>query len=123
MPTAKNAPIGDAYLWWTEDTAMVTADTYRKLCAATASAVVINPDKPSMLVYDTGILQTPPEFYREYLKDFVTAEQIEPIVAQLKGLSLKGAQESAQLTMARSGSIQPHEVRKTRQMMGGGHPA
>lgn len=122
LPTAKNAPIGDAYLWWTEDPAMVTTDTYRKLCAATASAVVINPDKPSLLVYDTGILQTPSEFYRQYLQEFVPVETMEPIVQQLKGLSLKGAQEVVQLTMARCGSIAPHDVRRTRQMMGGETP-
>lgn len=122
LPTAKAAPIGDAYLYWTESLEQVTTDTYRKLCASMASCVVINPDKPSMLVYDTGILQTPLDFYRKYLNDFVGPEQIEPIVQQLKGLSLKSAQEVTQLTMARSGSIAPHEVRKTRQMMGGETP-
>ena len=80
---------------------------YRKLCAATASCVVINPDKPNMLVYETGILQTPNEFYRAYLKEFVTPEQIEPIVQQVKGLSLKNMQEVVQLTMARVQSIAP----------------
>jgi ATPases of the AAA+ class len=119
LPTAKAAPVGDQYLWWTEDPQQITTDMYRKLCGATASAVVINPDKPSLLVYDTGILQTPPEFYRQYLQEFVTPEEIEPLVQQLKGLSLKSAQEVVQLTMARSNSIVPHEVRKTRQMMGG----
>lgn len=122
LPTARNAPIGDAYLWWTEDPTQVTTEMYRKLCGSTASCVVINPEKPNTLVYDTGILQTPPVFYREYLKDFVTPEQIEPIVQQLKGLSLKSSQEVVQLTMARAHSIAPHEVRKTRQMMGGETP-
>ena len=122
LPTVKAAPIGDQYLYWTENLEQVTTDIYRKLCATTASCVVINPDKPSMLVYDTGILQTPVQFYRQYLNDFVGPEEIEPIVQQLKGLSLKAAQEVTQLTMARSGSITPQEVRKTRQMMGGDTP-
>jgi len=122
LPTAKQAPVGDAYLWWTEDPLQVNTDMYRKLCAATASCVVVNADKPNLLVYDTGILQTPPQFYRDYLKDFVTPEQIESITQQLKGLSLKSAQEVVQLTMARVQSIAPHEVRKTRQMMGGETP-
>ena len=122
LPTVKSVTVGDAYLWWTEDLAQVTTDLYRKLCAATASCVVINPTTPNLLVYDTGILQTPPQFYRDYLKDFATLEQIEPIVQQLKGLSLKTAQEVVQLTMARVQSIAPHEVRKTRQMMGGETP-
>ena len=122
LPTVKAATVGDAYLYWTEDPAQVTTDMYRKLCAATASCVVINPDKPNMLVYETGILQTPNEFYRAYLKEFVTPEQIEPIVQQVKGLSLKNMQEVVQLTMARVQSIAPHEVRKTRQMMGGDTP-
>jgi len=122
LPTAKNATIGDSYVWWTEDLSAVTTDTYRKLCATTASCVVINPVTSNLLVYDTGILQTPPEFYRAFLKEFVTPEQVDPIVQQLKGLSLKTAQEVVQLTMARVQSIAPHEVRKTRQLMGGETP-
>lgn len=122
LPTAKNAPIGDQYLWWTEDLSLVTTDTYRKLCATTASCVVINPDKTNLLVYDTGILQTPLEFYRDYLKEFVPVDQIEPIVLHVKGMSLKNMQEVVQLTMARSQSIAPNEIRKTRQMMGGVTP-
>lgn len=122
LPTAKSAPIGDGYLYWTEDPLQVNTDVYRKLCASTASCVVINADKSNLLVYDTGILPTPPQFYREYLNNFVGPEQIEPIVQQLKGLSLKAAQEVVQLTMARVQSIAPHEVRKTRQMMGGDTP-
>ena len=47
LPTAKKAPIGDTYLWWTEDPLQVNTDMYRKLCATTASCVVINPDKPN----------------------------------------------------------------------------
>lgn len=122
LPTARAAPIGDAYLWWTEDLQQVTTDMYRKLCAVAASAVVINPDKSNLLVYDTGTLITPSEFHRQYLKEFVQPEQVEAVVQQLKGLSLKTAQEVVQLTMARVQSIAPHEVRKTRQMMGGETP-
>lgn len=122
LPTTKNVPVGDSYLYWTEDAAQITTDTYRKLCAVSASCAVINLATPHLLVYDTGILQTPPSFYRDYLTEFVEPEQIEPLVQQLKGLSLKSAQEVVQLTMARAHSIAPHEVRKTRQMMGGETP-
>jgi hypothetical protein len=122
LPTAKAAPIGDAYLWWTEDPAQITTDVYRKLCTTTATCVVINPEKSNLLVYDTGTLVVPSEFHRNFLKEFVSEDQIEPLVQQLKGLSLKTAQEVVQLTMARTQSIAPHEVRKTRQMMGGATP-
>ena len=122
LPTAKNAPIGDMYLWFTEDMTQVTVDMYRKLCAATASAVVINPDKSSSLVYDTGTLLVPSVFHMDYLAQFVEKDQIPVIAQQLKGLSLKMAQEVVQLTMARVQSIAPQEVRKTRQMMGGETP-
>ena len=122
LPTAKAAPVGDSYLWWTEDPTAVTTDLYRKLCSTTASCLVINPEKPNLLVYDTGVLETPDQFYRQYLKEFVADEQVESIVQQLKGLSLKTAQEVVQLTMARSGAITQNEVRKTRQMMGGESP-
>ena len=122
LPTAKAAPIGDAYVWWTEDPTQVNTDVYRKLCATTASCVVINPEKSNVLVYDTGTLMVPDDFHRQYLKEFVSDDQVEPIVQQLRGLSLKAAQEVVQLTMARVQSIAPHEVRKTRQMMGGETP-
>lgn len=122
LPTAKAASVGDGYLWWTEDLAQVTTDLYRKLCSTTSSCVVINPEKTSLLVYDTGILQTPPQFHRQYLKEFVAPEEVEAIVQQLKGLSLKTAQEVVQLTMVRSGAITAQEVRKTRQSMGGETP-
>ena len=122
LPTAKAASVGDAYLYWTEDLSMVTTDWYRKLCASTASCVVINPDKPSLLVYDTGVIETPTQFYRQYVSEFAAEEDVEAVVQQLKGLSLKAAQEVVQLTMARAQSIAPHEVRKTRQMMGGETP-
>lgn len=122
LPTAANAPVGDAYLWYTEKLDAVTTDAYRKLANTTATCIVINPSAPSMLVVDVGILPTPTAFYTEYLKTFVTAEQIPGIVLVLKGLSLKSAQEVIQLTMARTGGVLPQEVRKTRQMMGGEHP-
>lgn len=122
LPTAHNSTVGDQYLYWTEVPAQVTTDTYRKLCASTASAVVINPEKPNVLVFDTGTLQTPNVFYHTYLQNFVAAESIEAVIEQLKGLSLKTAQEVVQLTMARVQSIAPHEVRKTRQMMGAQTP-
>ena len=65
LPTAKNATIGDSYLWWTEDpAARHDRDVSKALCGNSDSRVVINPDKPSLLVYDTGILQTPTVFYR-----------------------------------------------------------
>ena len=122
LPTAKQAPIGDSYLWFTEDMSLVTVDMYRKLCASTASCAVINPDKPSMLVYDTGTLQVPTVFHRDYVNQFAEKDQVDAIVQQLKGLSLKTAQEVVQLTMARVQSIAPQEVRKTRQMLGGETP-
>lgn len=122
LPTAKTAPVGDTYLWWTEDLSAVTTDMYRKLCDSGATAVVINPDKSSMLVLDTGVLPTPTYFYTEYLKNFVLPDKMHHTVEMLKGLSLKAAQEVVQITMARCGSVQHQEIRKTRQMLGGDHP-
>ena len=123
LPTAKNAPIGDAYLWWTEDLDLVTTATYKQLQATQATCVVINPGKPSMLVFEAGVLPTPVSFLTGYLEPFVVnGTTMAGLVQGLKGLSLKGAQEVVQLTMARAGSVALHEVRKTRQMLGGEHP-
>jgi hypothetical protein len=122
LPVTKHGPITDATLWWVENLDLVTTDNYRKLCGATATAIVINPEKPSPLIYDAGSLPTPDSFYRGYLQEFVPEAHMPPILHVLKGLSLKTAQEVVQLTMARCGSMQAHEIRKTRQMMGGEHP-
>lgn len=121
LPTTKSAPIGDGYLWWTEKLEQVTTDVYRQLCEASASCVVVNA-APSTLVYDAGILPTPNAFYEGYLDKMVEADMMPAMVQVLKGLSVKGAQEVVQLTMARTGSLAPKEIRKTRQMMSGGAP-
>jgi ATP-dependent 26S proteasome regulatory subunit len=52
----------------------------------------------------------------------VAQDTIPGIVQVLNGLSLKSAQEIVQLTMARTGAIQPKEIRRTRMMLGGSTP-
>lgn len=122
LPKITSVPVGHAYLWMTFDVKEITPEWYKKLAETTASCVVINADKPSSLVFETGPLPTPNSFYVSYLKEFVEEANIPPIVKVLQGLSLKTAMETVQLTMARSGSTLPHEIRKTRQMMGSEHP-
>jgi len=121
LPTAKAATVGDSYLWWTEKLETVTTDLYRQLSEAVSTCVVVNCP-PSALVYDAGVLPTPVTFYQQYLDKMVAAEMMPSMVQVLKGLSVKGAQEVVQLTMARAGSLEPKEIRKTRQMMSGGAP-
>ena len=121
-PAKSTSTFTDGVLWWTDSLDVVTTDIYRKLSAATASCIVINPDKPSSIIFDTGVLPTPDTFYSTYLSEFVTSDQIPALLSVLRGLSVKAAQETVQLTMARTGSILPHEVRKTRQMLGGDYP-
>jgi len=106
LPTAKAATVGDSYLWWTEKLETVTTDLYRQLSEAVSTCVVVNCP-PSALVYDAGVLPTPVTFYQQYLDKMVAAEMMPSMVQVLKGLSVKGAQEVVQLTMARAGSVVP----------------
>jgi ATPase family associated with various cellular activities (AAA) len=122
LPTAKNATVGDSYVYYTESLDAVTVDMYRRLAETASTAVVINPDKPSPLVFEAGILPTPPAFFVEYLRHFVHESKIPGLVQVLKGLSLKTGQEVVQLTMARTGSVLPQEVRRTRTMLRGETP-
>jgi len=123
LPSGASHPLPDICLWWANDLALVTDDAYKKLKITGGSCVIINPEKPSMLVYDTGVLVVPDSFFIGYLKQFIQSEDlIQPLVQVLRGLSLKTAAEAVQLTMARTGSILPQDVRKTRQLMGGAHP-
>lgn len=122
MPATQNAVfVSDTYLYWTDDMKTVTTDNYRKLTNATSSCVVINGE-PSPLIFDAGVLPTPDCFHRDFLQKFVAKEKISSVVQVLKGLSPKAAQQVSMLTMARTGSILPNEVRKTRQMLSGIHP-
>lgn len=122
LPTANAASVGDLYIWFTEDMKAVTVDMYKRLCNSGASAVVLNPDKLNPLIFDAGVLPTPLQFYVDYLKNFISVEDIPPLVQVLQGLSLKAAMEVAQLTMARTGSVLPKDVRRTRMMLGGHLP-
>jgi hypothetical protein len=122
LPTARSQVLVDSYLYWTDDIETVTVDNYRKLAEAGAQAVVINPSKQSSLIFDAGELPTPEVFLRDYLSSFVSSEDLTPLVNMLRGLSLKSAGEVVQLTMARTGSVLPADIRRTRMMMNAAIP-
>jgi hypothetical protein len=122
LPTAAAATVGDLHVYFLDDVQQVKPDLYRKLCESGTSCVVLNPANPNSLVFDAGILPTPTRLLEDYLKQFLPPDKLHPIIQSLNGLSLKGAQEIVQLTMARSGHCTAQEVRATRMMLGENTP-
>ena len=121
LPKVALASVGPAYVWYTDNMDMVTTENYKKLVTNHGVCVVINPDKVSPLVFDVGVLPTPESFYTDYLQDFVNEKTMPALVSVLRGLSVKASQEMVRLTMVRTGEITPKEVRKSRQLVSGGH--
>ena len=107
------------YLYWTDDLDAVTVEVYNKLVETENQLVVINADKKSSLVMDAGVLPTPPKMIQQYLMNFLEEDGILEVMPVLKGLSLKAISEIVQITMARAGGLTPHELRRTRTMLGG----
>lgn len=117
-PHLKSVQLGP-YLYYTDSLDAVTVDNYRKLAEGEYQLIVINPPKTSSLIFFAGELPTPKAMIEQYLKDFVAPEDRSPLLEALKGLSLKTASETVQLTMARTGAVDPKEVRRTRTVLGG----
>jgi hypothetical protein len=107
------------YLYVTDDPELATVETYRLLVAQEVQLVVVNAENPSKLIFDAGVLPTPAKLLTEYMEEFVDAQDIPPLLVVLKGLSLKTASEILQLTMAKTGSVLPEDVRRTRTLLGG----
>jgi hypothetical protein len=122
LPTNASYTVGEAYLYYTEDMKAVTVDMYRKLNKSKGVCVVVNPAQASPLIFDAGTLSLPESFLKEYLIEFVEEAKIPFLIHALKGLSLKSATEVAQLTMAATGSLLPHDIRHMRMQLGGMTP-
>lgn len=101
---------------------IISAKTYAHFRAGDTTCVILNPSRPHMLVMDVGILPTPDSFYAEMLNEIVPDTTMSGMIATLRGLSPKGAEEVLKITMARTGQVTAHETRKTRQMMSSRHP-
>ena len=119
-PTSKTGQSAlGPYLYWVYDMKEVTLEVYTKLVETENQLVVINPDKPSSLIFEVGILPTPESMVKDYLLNFMEQEGADELYPLLKGLSLKAVSEVVQLTMARTGGLNPKELRRTRTMLGG----
>lgn len=101
---------------------LVTVENYNKLQQAGTTAVFLNPDKPSGLIMDVGPLPTPPEMLSDFLSTFVEEDALPGVLQAVQGLSLKETKDILQLTMARSGTYSPSEIRSTRLMLNGNTP-
>jgi Cdc6-like AAA superfamily ATPase len=113
---AANTPVMAKHVYWTLDEKNVSIATYRQMQKANTSLVVINPTKANNLLVDAGLMPVEEEMLHKYLLPFTQVEQRQALLRILKGLSLKTATETLQLTVARTGGMLPAEVRKTRFM-------
>lgn len=108
-----------AALYYTSNMEAVTVAAYNKLMDTEHQLIVLNPDKQSSLIFDAGTLPTPVGLIKEYLVTMVGPEDVEPLLQVLKGMSLKAIGETIMLTQARTGGMNPVEVRRTRTMISG----
>lgn len=92
----------------------LTVALYRALLNAQTSLVVVNPKEVNSLLFDAGEMPVPPEFIKNYLKDFADPEELPKLMKALAGLTLKSASEVMQLTMASTGMATAEAVKKTR---------
>jgi hypothetical protein len=119
LPKTFPAHFSNKYIYFTNSLDLVSVDLYSRLMGDNAQLVVINPEKKSDLVFDAGIMPTPPEMVRDYLKHVLPEEQIDDTMKALKGMSLKTIGEIVMMTQARTGGTAISEVRRTRAMFGG----
>lgn len=116
----KTPSASGAVVWWTDKLDQITPSLYKRLIELEKQVVVLNLEKPHPLVFATGVLPTPQKLITDYLEHILEAQHIQAVAGALKGLSLKAASEVVQITMARSGGLNPQEVRKTRMNISGG---
>lgn len=122
FPATMQTPLKSDSLYFTETLDDITVDNSKRLIDQEAQLVIINPEKTSPLIFDAGTLPTPDSFILTYLESFVDKDDLPKVMLVLRGLSLKSTSEIVQLTMARTGSVHPSEIRRTRMMLGGSVP-
>lgn len=105
-------------LYWTTDESHATPERYRKLHSLGVSVVFVNCP-PNSLIFDSGILPTPPDMIAYALKDHLLEADIGPVTKALVGLSPKSAIETVQLAQAQSGYLSPESIRKVRSALSG----
>lgn len=96
----------------------VTPEWYKGLAERGRTLVVINPAKPSPLMFDGGQLPTPLPMLMGLLSSLLGKKtDLSAILPVMKGLSLKTVGELVALTRARTEFVNPQELRRTRGMM------
>lgn len=107
------------HLYWTDKLELVTTDLYTNFIKNSRQLIVVNPEAGNTLLFYAGEMPTPISM----IENFVAGLTDTPgIVECLKGLSLKTASEACYITEARTGSLLPKELRRTRSMLTSGSP-
>jgi len=92
------------------------ADEYKRFREKQSSLIVLNPKGDLPQALDCGMLETPVEMVREFVRDQggATPENVEPIVQALRGLTFKDVEIISRLSMVQYGEYTPKAVRSTR---------
>lgn len=117
MPPKFPKVLGPA-IYYTFDSELATVANYNTLMEADHQLIVLNPTAND-LIFDAGELPTPAPLIENYLKDMVEATAVAPLMHVLKGTNLKMIGEIIMLTQARTGGMDPAEVRRTRTLISG----
>jgi hypothetical protein len=115
----QKAEFVEKVLYYTVEGNLPSVGIYKALMSAGTSLVMVNPEKTNSLMFDVGEMPTPPKFIEDYLKDFVTPDELPKVMKALSGLSLKSASEIMQVTMAATHCATADAVRKTRSRLRG----
>lgn len=106
------------WLFYTFDEDLATVENYKRFEQAGNTLVVVNSLNKVQTAFECGELQVPEELVYGLLDEYLSSEDI-PVVQQvLKGLTLQRCSHIVKLTIARTGNLDPKEVRKTRSMLG-----
>lgn len=105
-------------LFWTDDDEFVSRDLYTSFAAKDKQLIVVNPDPKNPFMFHSGIMPTPQSMVTAYLSPLT--DEVAEIEQCVKGMSLKAIMEAVLITEARTGSLLPKDLRKTRSMLAGG---
>lgn len=109
--------MGTHPLWWTDGGDIVDRELYTLFLETSKQLIVCNPTVASPYIFDAGSFPTP----KQVLVDFLTplTEDVDAMLACLRGMSLKAANEAVHITEARTGALTVPELRKTRMLLNG----
>ena len=100
--------------YWEHPPVVDWSKVYRYFTKVHASLIVIAPKQKHPVMYDAGLLVTPPALIKKFVRQFSQPTDVSLVVSLLVGLSYRQAVEISKLAMAAFGEFTPRSVRRIR---------